>query len=79
MPCYQPRVNNEESSYDLMRCEVRVKNSERLIKQLEAMKIELEEELEGSEEAREALKHDMELANQKIIELEENLFESKTI
>ena len=50
-----------------------------LIKQLEAMKIELEEELEGSEEAREALKHDMELANQKIIELEENLFESKTI
>ena len=43
------------------------------------MKDELEEELEASEEARASLKNDLEDANQKAIELEENLFESKTI
>lgn len=50
-----------------------------LIRQLEQMKIELEEELEASEEARDSLKADLEAANQKIVELEEDLFESKTI
>ena len=50
-----------------------------LIKQLEAMKEELEAELETSEESRDSLKTDLEQANLKIIELEENLFESKTI
>ena len=43
------------------------------------MKEELEAELETSEESRDSLKDDLEQANMKIIELEENLFESKTI
>jgi len=43
------------------------------------MKLELEEELEASEEARESLKRDIEGYNQKIMVLEEDLFESKTI
>jgi hypothetical protein len=43
------------------------------------MKEELEAELDASEESRDSLKADLEDANAKIIELEENLFESKTI
>jgi hypothetical protein len=43
------------------------------------MKEELEAELDASEESRDSLKADLEDANSKIIELEENLFESKTI
>ena len=50
-----------------------------LIKQLENMKHELEVEIEASEESRDSLKADLDHANTKIIELEENLFESKTI
>jgi len=43
------------------------------------MKLELEEELNASEENREILKADLEDANSKIVDLEEDLFESKTI
>ena len=43
------------------------------------MKEELEAELDASEESRDSLKADLEDTNSKIIELEENLFESKTI
>jgi len=50
-----------------------------LISQLENMKLELEEELNASEENREILKADLEDANSKIVDLEEDLFESKTI
>lgn len=50
-----------------------------LISQLENMKMELEEELNASEENREILKADLEDANSKIVDLEEDLFESKTI
>jgi len=50
-----------------------------LISQLGNMKMELEEELNASEENREILKADLEDANSKIVDLEEDLFESKTI
>ena len=43
------------------------------------MRMELEEELEASEEARTNLKQDLEVANQKIIEVEEDLYQSKSI
>ena len=43
------------------------------------MLLELEEELEASEEARTNLKKDLEVANQKIIEVEEDLYQSKSI
>ena len=43
------------------------------------MKAELEGELEASEEARTNLKKDLEVANHKIIEVEEDLYQSKSI
>jgi hypothetical protein len=43
------------------------------------MKMELNEELDASEESRDSLKKDLGEANLKIVELEEDLFESKTI
>ena len=43
------------------------------------MKEELEAELEASEESREQLKLDLNEANEKIIQIEEELYESKTI
>jgi predicted nuclease with TOPRIM domain len=50
-----------------------------LITSLEYNQTELEEELEASEDQRESLKIDVEEANNKIIELEESLFSTKTI
>jgi hypothetical protein len=43
------------------------------------MKHELEEELAASEEQRQELKTDLENSNAKIADLEEDLYESKTI
>jgi hypothetical protein len=43
------------------------------------MRTQLEEELEASEEARTNLKDDLEVANYKIIEVEEDLYQSKSI
>jgi predicted nucleic acid-binding Zn-ribbon protein len=43
------------------------------------MKHELEEELAASEEQRQELKTDLENSNGKIADLEEDLYESKTI
>ena len=50
-----------------------------LIAHLEQQKEELEAELEASEESREQLKLDLNEANEKIIQIEEELYESKTI
>jgi len=43
------------------------------------MKEELEAELEQSEDSRKSLKQDLSDANEKITQLEEELYESKTI
>lgn len=50
-----------------------------MIRQLEQMKDELQMELEMSEDSREQLKLDLNDANEKIIQIEEELYESKTI
>ena len=56
-----------------------VQKQKTLVKQLESMKDELQMELETSEDAREQLKMDLNDANEKIIQIEEELYESKTI
>ena len=63
-------INDAGSDYEKMKG---------LVKQLQNMKLELEEELAASEEARESLKNDIDEYTQKIMLLEEDLFESKTI
>jgi len=58
---------------------IKEKKMKDLNRQLEFQVDELMEQLEKSDQARKDVKHELQLANDKIIQLEEELYESKTI
>ena len=73
------RAENDELTGGIHAGKSQHEQSKSLVAQLEQMKEELEAELEASEESRASLKADLGDANEKITQLEEELYESKTI